>query len=98
LIVDYHQHKEGIMAHKYLTYSLAQIIDMADKAYPDGLVKRAASGEKVGDTLVEFIVKELKDTFDPKATYTEQLKEAHRVMYRAMIKLGAVAQAFNTLV
>ncbi len=36
--------------------------------------------EGTGDTLAEFVVREIHDTFDPQATEDEQMEEAIRVM------------------
>lgn len=83
-------------------YTLKQIIAIADKAYPDGLVGQAFEAEQgstpkedVGDTLATFIVRKLKDTFDPKATALDQLKAAYWVITNAAMDLGDVAIAFG---
>jgi hypothetical protein len=75
---------------------LEDIIQIADRIYPDGLVGQAfKTGDCVGDTLAEFIVRELKDTFDPKATALDQVNEAQRVIARASTQLGDVARSFS---
>jgi hypothetical protein len=82
-------------------YTLKDIIQIADRVYPDGLVGQAFKAEQgpppkeVGDTLATFIVRELKDTFDPKATALDQINEARRVIARASIELGDVARTFR---
>jgi len=93
---------------------LSTIINIADKAYPDGLVGQAfkkgtalskrhgssaidyLSGVPgVGDGLAEFIARELRDTYDPKAPSLEQLEEAARVMHNARRELVDVAEALE---
>jgi len=83
--------------NKTKNLSLKQIIHIADKVYSEGLglVKQAARGEECGDTLAEFIARELKDTYDPKATKKKQLSEAHRVMFLAKNDIEDVVQAFS---
>ena len=51
-----------------------------------------------GDTLAEFIVRELCDTFDAKASTGEQVTEAVRVLNRAKEDLAAVISTFSTAV
>lgn len=75
---------------------LLKIIEIADMAYPDGLIMQAykANGKSVGDGLAEFIVLELKDTYDQDASNMDQLEEAARVMRNAQRELENVASAF----
>ena len=81
--------------------TLKQIINIANKVYPDGLVKQAHTSKDIcgyahiGDGLAEFIARELADTFDPEASSLEQMKEAHRVMSRAYTELGDIVMAFS---
>jgi len=58
--------------------TLKQLLKKIDKSYPDGLVK----GAKKGDTLATFIVSELEETFEPKATDAHKLARAHLAMVR----------------
>ena len=75
---------------------LSTIINIADKAYPDGLVKQAfEEGDHVGDGLAEFIARELRETYDEKASSLEQLEEACRVMHNARRELVDVAEALE---
>ena len=74
---------------------LKNIIGIADMAYPDGLIKLAFENERVGDGLAEFIVRELKDTYDEKASSLEQLQEAARVMESARRELTTVAETLE---
>jgi hypothetical protein len=70
--------------------SLVELLKIANEAYEDGYlaeyfdpdtgVARAGSG----DTLAEFIIREIRDTFDPNATRSEQLEEARRVLVNAI--------------
>ena len=75
--------------------TLKKIIAIADKAYPDGLVKRAARGEGVGDTLAEFIAVELTETFDAGDSDAGQLDTACAVMRSARRELTDVEEAFE---
>lgn len=69
---------------------LEKIIAIVDNAYPDGMIQQAFDAfnryqelpgeDRVGDGLAEFIVRELADTYDPKAPKKDQLAEAVRVM------------------
>ena len=81
---------------------LSTIINIADKVYPDGLVKQAFEEysdnirpRSVGDGLAEFIARELADTYDPKATSLDQIGEACRVMSRAHTEIGDVSMALS---
>lgn len=67
-----------------------EILAIADAAYPDGLVGAVSEGMEVGDTLAEFIFRELQDTYDPEASDEQQLAEAVRVMTTARQELEAV--------
>lgn len=75
--------------------SLDEIIAIADDHYPDGLVGRHHEGEKVYDTLAEFIAVELKDTYDPDASSEAQLREALRAMETARDELEEVVTGFR---
>lgn len=83
--------------------TLREIIELANEGYeratqepllpyakPDG-----TSTDKLGDTLALFIVRELGDVYDSKASDMENLTEARRVMYRAIRDLNAVYKEFN---
>jgi NurA-like 5'-3' nuclease len=75
---------------------LSTIINIADRAYPDGLVRQAFKTKKsVGDGLAKFIVHELAETYDPKASNLDQLEEATRVVYNARRELTDVAEALE---
>jgi hypothetical protein len=51
-----------------------------------------ASRAGLGDTLAEFIVREIRDTFDPNATRSQQLEEARRVLLNAIDDLENVIE------
>ena len=79
-------------------FSLVKLLNLANEAYDDGYLAeyfdpdtgtpRAGSG----DTLAEFIVREIRDTFDPNATRSEQLEEARRVLLNAVDDLESVIE------
>lgn len=83
---------------------LNDLIHKAAAAYPDARLlaywdgRRAVSNPVGGDTLAEFIVRELCDTFDAKAGTPEQVAEAVRVLSRAKEDLVALIEAFSTTV
>ena len=76
---------------------LSEIIAIASRAYPDSAV--AAYFEDLdgahGDTLAEFIVRELQDVYDDEASDEDQLSEAARVMRRARDELESVGAALE---
>jgi hypothetical protein len=84
---------------------LEKIIKITDAAYPDGLIQQAFDANKdrgaedelisVGDGLAEFIAREITETYDPRASSLEQIKEARRVMDNARTELGNVCQALS---
>ena len=76
---------------------LSEIIAIADRTYPDGLVQmyfEDPEGQH-GDTLAEFIVRELQDVYDAEASDEDQLSEAARVMRRARDELESVGAALE---
>ncbi len=77
--------------------TLDKVIQMADEAYPDGLVARTHKGEDVGDTLALFIVRELADIYDPDASDAEQAAAARGAMGTAIDQLQAVCSALEDL-
>ena len=79
------------------SYALKDIIQIADRAYPDGLVGRADRKEKVGDGLATFIASELKETFDSDASALDQVREALRALNVARREVEAVAEAFSNV-
>jgi hypothetical protein len=80
------------------SYTLEQIIAIADSRYPDHLVLQASQKKglkSVGDFLATFIANEIKETFDPDAPADEQLSEAIQVMRVARGQLQDVCDAFK---
>jgi len=86
-----------------------QIIEIADKAYPDGLISQYwddkkhrpigdAQAKNVGDGLARFIVQELFETFDSMASKENQLNEAKRVMARAVCEIENCCVAFEHVI
>ena len=59
--------------------SLVELLNVANEAYDDGYLAEYfdpdTGGPKTGsgDTLAEFIVREMRDRFDPNATRSQQL-------------------------
>lgn len=76
---------------------LNAIMEIVHSAYPDAMTRnywdpvqrRPTPG--MGDTLAEFIVKEIADTYDAGSADSEQLTEAIRVLERARSDIGNVA-------
>jgi len=76
---------------------LSEIIAIADRAYPDGLVQahfEDPDGQH-GDTLAEFIALELQDVYDADAGDEDQWSEAARVIRRARDELDSVLSALE---
>ena len=76
---------------------LSEIIAIASRAYPDSAVQayfEDLEGQH-GDTLAEFIVRELQDVYDADAGSQDQLSEAARVMQRARDELDNVLGALE---
>jgi len=74
--------------------SLVELLNVANDGYlaeyfdPDTGASRAG----LDDTLAEFIVREIRDTFDPTAIRSEQLEEARRVLMNAIDDLENVIE------
>lgn len=77
------------------------LLEIVHRAYPDEMTRecwdsrrqRARSGS--GDTLAEFIVREITDTYAAEATDEAQLDEAMRVMRRACTEVTGVIDALE---
>lgn len=71
---------------------LKELLEIANDAYPDGLIAEAAKAAPggSGDSLAEFIFTELKETFDPKLSSSNQLADALSAMQNAMDELREV--------
>ena len=78
--------------------SLVELLNVANEAYDDGYLAEyfdpdtGTSRAGSGDTLAEFIVREIRDTFDPNAIRSEQLEEARRVLMNAIDDLENVIE------
>ena len=78
--------------------SLVELLKIANEAYEDGYLAEyfdpdtGTSRAGSGDTLAEFIVREIRDTFDPNAIRSEQLEEARRVLMNAIDDLENVIE------
>ncbi len=80
---------------------LLELLNAANQGYPDGYLaeyydtktgKRKLGG---GDTLAKFIVLELIDTFDSKATDDTQIDESTHALERSRTELLGVIQALE---
>jgi hypothetical protein len=80
--------------HKNLT--LLELLNLANESYPDGFLgeyfdpqtaERRVGG---GDTLAQFIVAELSETFDAGASRAKQLREARIALENATEKIDEV--------
>ncbi len=78
--------------------SLVELLKIANEAYEDGYLaeyfdpETGAARTGSGDTLAEFIVREIRDTFDANATRSAQLQEARRVLLNAIDDLENVIE------
>jgi hypothetical protein len=81
--------------------SLTKLLNLANTNYPDGWLTEyfdPETGERKagsGDTLAQFIVVEVSETFVSEAPASEQLEEARRVLLRGVDYLHHVIQAFD---
>jgi len=75
---------------------LVDILNIANEGYPDGFLavyyhpSTGKSKRGSGDTLAQFIVREIQDTYDPDASDMQQLAEARRVMSNARREVESV--------
>ena len=83
---------------------LTELIHKAAAGYPDARLlaywdgRQAVPNPVGGDSMAEFIVRELCDTLDAKASTAAQVTEAVRVLSRAKEDLAAVVSIFSTAV
>ena len=81
---------------------LTDLIHKAASGYPDARLLAYWNGRQAvpnpvgGDTLAEFIVRELCDTFDDQADTSKQVAEAVRVLNRAKADLEVVITTLST--
>lgn len=77
--------------------TLDALMHIADDAYPDGLVWEYYTDPTAsGDTLAQFIMIEIRDTFDATSTDVRQLEQAVCVMDRASREMDRVTEALHT--
>ena len=80
---------------------LNELLEIVHRAYPDEQTRECWNKKTqrpcggAGDTLAEFIVREIADGFDAKATDRAQVADALLAMHRAQGELGAVAKALE---
>jgi len=80
---------------------LVELLDLANRGYPDGFLAEyydsVIGGPKrgSGDTLAEFIVKELTDTFDDEADDETQISVAVQMLTRAISDLALTVAALH---
>jgi hypothetical protein len=81
--------------------SLVALLNLANEAYPDAELAgyfdpdTGEPGEGDGDGLAQFIVCELRDTFERGATRDAQLEEARRCLNNAIRELEFVIDRFR---
>jgi hypothetical protein len=81
--------------------TLVELLDKANAGYPDGFLReyynsktgRPRKGK--GDTLAQFIVIELSETFDPDADDDDQRYTADRMLRAAVTELESVRRALH---
>lgn len=77
---------------------LVELLKIANEAYEDGYLaeyfdpETGAARAGSGDTLAEFMIREIRDTFDPKVTRGAQFEEARRVLLNAIDDLENVIE------
>ena len=85
--------------------TLVELLNKANEGYPDGFLDEYydhdtgalidREHQNWGDTLAQFVVVELVETFDPTASDDEQIVEALRVMHNAARDLQGVVLAIG---
>ena len=74
--------------------TLDEILNIADGAYPDGLIRASADEIDVGDGLAAFIARELRSVYDEDDDAEDQLSYAMSAMGTARGQLDCVERAF----
>jgi hypothetical protein len=83
--------------------TLNEIMNIVHEAYPDGFTRNyweAESGrprDGNGDTLAEFIVKELAESYDASICSEEQLAQAGAILEQAHDELSRVITALQSV-
>ena len=81
--------------------TLSELLEIVHRAYPDEQTRECWNPKTqrpcggAGDTLAEFIVREIAEDIDAKATDRAQVADALLAMHRAQGELGAVAKALE---
>ena len=81
--------------------TLNKLLEIVHGAYPEEHTRQCWDAKKqkvrigTGDTLAEFVVGEIADTFDPDAPAEKQLDEALSAMRWACTELTAVIEALE---
>lgn len=75
--------------------TLPELIQIASRAYPDDAVSRSYHGEKVGDTLADFIQSEISETYDQNDSDLRQFAIAVWKIEAAIGNLEVVAKALR---
>lgn len=78
--------------------TIEKLIEIADDAYPDGLIKLYFEDPDggYGDTLAGFIAEELKETFNDELTDHEQIRDAVKVLIKAVTQISYVIGALSS--
>jgi hypothetical protein len=76
---------------------LEDLMNIVDEAYDDRLIRQyfEEPEEQHGDTLAEFIVRELRDCFDPDLPDEKQIAAAIHLMTTAIHQLSDVVGALE---
>lgn len=80
---------------------LNDLLEVVHESYPDGVTRlcwdpvKQRVRKNSGDTLAQFIIAEIADTFDPSASDVKQLGDALDAMRWAAIELGSVISALD---
>ena len=77
------------------SYTLDELLEVAANAYPDPVIFEYVKGEGGGDTLADFVVREIEGTFLEGAPKKEQLVEAARAISKAMEDLQEVVSGLQ---
>ena len=82
--------------------TLVELLNKANKGYPDGFLSTyydEKTGKPIegasGDTLAEFVVREISETYSEGISDEDQMDEALRVIERARTDLLEVAKMLD---
>lgn len=79
--------------------NLVDILDMANESYPDGWLREYYNSEGKyvagkGDTLAEFVVKEIIETYDDSSSNQRKVIRAAKAMSTAACELSSIVNHF----